>query len=112
MIDIGNGYHLNPVLVEQQNLTSSQIKRIVRLHAKRWKLFVDSITMKPTVVVQRLEKLEYALQRAWGFIEDSDRHTHWYTVPGCSCSIGHNNQLFGDTRRNINETCKYHGGNN
>jgi len=85
-ISIGREYCLNPKLLEQQERSPRQIEKIVKLHTKRWCLLDNIGRLNPKVYTRKLEKLEFALQKAWGFVQDRDYHSKWYGTTGCSCS--------------------------
>ena len=107
---------LNMGLVLKQKLTQEDIEEIKRLHVIRLDLF--DYMRKPEVVKDReilrhcvngMEYIEYAMQKAWKFEKDRNKHTWWYKVPNCECPQLDNEELFGIDMRIINVECPCHG---
>ena len=59
--------------------------------------------------VSLIESIEYAMQRLWGFDEDSTYHTHWFTDPKCDCPIMDNSERQGVDMKIVNLSCQLHG---
>lgn len=82
-------YKLNPRLVMQQCLTVNDLRQIKSLHAEKldyfdkMKLTDDKNELK--LLAKEVTRIEYAMQRAWHFTEDSHFHK-WNKVPKCICS--------------------------
>ena len=106
-----SGVELNPLLVKQQKLNQTDIDNILQLYDERVELFEKFVfaDILPKSFVQEmileLEDLEYLMQAHWNFKQDSNYHTWWCQIPGCTC-----NQL--EQRdgqpKVFNETCKFH----
>lgn len=62
----------------------------------------------PEEAVKEVEKIEFELQRLWGFNQDPMMHRHWHKLNGCACGSLDNTESLGH-RRIINGDCPYHG---
>lgn len=67
------GGMLNPDLVRQQNLSKPQIQEIVDLHRLKDQVMRDAHN--------RIKAIEFQMQKAWGFPQNEDKHTHRFRVP-------------------------------
>ena len=84
-------YHLNPFLVELQQLDEADVCQLITLHQKKLEVYdllkaVDKQDRKAVhQLVDLIEYYEFALQATWKF--DLDRRFHdWTAVPGCKCA--------------------------
>lgn len=59
--------------------------------------------------VATVERLEYTLQKAWKFEEDSKMHRYWNQIEGCTCPKDENFLALGIGVRYYNSGCKWHG---
>jgi len=103
---------LNPTFVVKQGLLIKEIKTLRRLHLERIKMFEEMKKTKNKRVlrsyVKKLEKLEFALQKAWRFEQDANFHTWWYKAPHCKCPRMDNEDNFGTGMRIISHDCILH----
>ena len=83
---------LNPFLVKKQGLTQTDIDLVTCEHARKDVLFQIMEALDPEVDTEELhecvgilEEIEFAMQRAWKFEKDADRHSWWYRAPHCRC---------------------------
>ena len=102
---------INPHLVMNRKLAIKDIERIKQLHMIRLKLFdLMNHTFCYKILqisVERLENLEFALQRAWHFSEDRLLHSWWFQAPYCTCPKNENWEHWG-IKRIINPNCILH----
>ncbi len=109
---------LNPRIVAKQKLTEAEITEIVDLHNVRESVFDTMKSLTPNVdrgklsiCVAQVEHLEFALQKAWRFVQTKSMHTWWFLSPHCSCPKDENWLVFcngGEDDRHINEECVLH----
>ncbi len=106
------GIDLNKHLVKKQNRTQEDVDYILELHKEKYFLF-QQFNSIPTLseleikeLVLEVEDLEFFMQKAWGFKEDRDFHTHWMNVPFCSCSNTH--QTFGGPKLYLPDCIVHH----
>lgn len=83
---------LNRMLIAKQNLTRRDIAKIKKLHKKKNKLFsmVKYWLKKGELgkVVQSgktIKEIEFAMQEAWNFDKNENKHSHWVYNPACTC---------------------------
>jgi len=57
-----------------------------------------------------LESIEFDMQRAWGFEEDSRKHTWWLKPAACTCpKLDNTDPAYFGSGKIINEACPIHG---
>lgn len=104
---------LNENLVKKQKLNQDQIEELKELHIKMHDVKNQMKETDDAVVLhefaKQVEDLEYAMQRAWGFEENQNFHTHWIRVPKCICPMMDNQDYYGTPFRNIDSQCPVHG---
>lgn len=63
--------------------------------------------------VQLIEDMEYTLQGLWKFPRDSNYHTHWMEIKGCTCPKMDNKDplYFGQGKIRVSD-CPWHWRNN
>ena len=79
--------YLNGELIQRMNLSDEIVQKISNLHKFKYLLFkrMEQCPEKDLPLWNEyVVECEYALQRAWGFPEDSAYHKHWLT-PRCTC---------------------------
>jgi len=106
---------LNPHLVKRQGLTQSDIDAVEFQHERKNLLFEKMNKLDPEIdqtelqlCVLELQEIEFAMQRAWKWDEDADRHTWWFQAPHCRCpQMGNRDPIMPNriTRRD----CPLHG---
>lgn len=102
---------ININLAEKQHLTPETIERLENLHIAMQKhkdTPIEEIDDIPAYV-ELIKEIEFAMQRLWGFTEDSSYHNHWYLDPKCRCPVLDNRELQGTGRSIINLSCPLHG---
>lgn len=102
---------LNPNLVKQQNLSNTTIELLEGLHIAMAAHKNRELSDIPDIpeYVELIQEIEFAMQRLWGFEEDSKYHNHWFTDPKCQCPVFDNHDLSGINRSVINLSCPLHG---
>jgi len=104
---------LNPGLILQQGIGVRAIKVLRKLHIKRLQMFekMEKLSTREELhpYVKKLEKLEFAMQKAWKFSKDAKFHTWWYQAPHCTCPKMDNYDNFGSGMRIISIDCILHG---
>lgn len=99
---------LNKALIEKQKLTQEDVELLKYLHEA-----MKHIVSNPDDYgnpVEKIEKLEYEMQKAWKFKEDRDFHTHWMRIKGCTCNARLDNmERIGTPYRIIDAACMWHG---
>lgn len=112
-------FRLNPILLERQRISEPGEEYILSLHRMRAELFKFSSTLnindedaKPIFkqLPAMLGQIEFAMQRAWKFPEESKFHTWWHRIPHCTCPNMDNDELQGRDQRIYNLDCPLHGG--
>lgn len=103
---------LNLELIQSNDLTKQQIENILELHRERMELFYSQSEfdnrIKLNIFNDLVEKIEFALQKEWGFDINRDYHTWWFQVPNCTCSKHINMATFGKPERFVNDCCPIH----
>ena len=104
---------------DETELTAEQRKKINELHEQLNKIFDEELKVKTgrrDATSKQLKKwdaeikdIEFKLQEAWGFKQDSSFHRHWYEQPLCTCPKMDNKELLGTEHRLINYECPVHG---
>ena len=106
---------LNPLLVEEQDLSKGDIAKITMLHNEKDMLFkemeqLDSDDPSLRSYVEKIEDIEFRMQDAWKWDRDATKHTHWFQAPHCTCPVLDNwdEQYFGIGRRWMTGGCPLH----
>jgi hypothetical protein len=60
-------------------------------------------------ITDKVEKVEYKIQWAYGEEENRHHHNDWNTIPGCTCPYFENLELAGTGQRVYSPTCVIHG---
>ena len=101
--------YLNGELIHRMHLSDETVQKIINLHKFKYLLFKkmeqcseEDLPLWNEYVVA----CEYALQRAWGFPEDSSYHRHWLT-PRCCCPSLDNRDDYG-YRSTYSAACPVH----
>lgn len=104
---------LNESLIKKQGIGAECQIEIKRLHTKLDALLTrpDCFSESPADAVNKIEGLEYGLQALWKFDLNSDYHTYWLQVNGCTCPKDDNAYLVGTKHRIITKSCPFHGEN-
>ena len=104
--------YLNPRLILKQGIGEKEVRTLRRLHLKRIKMFEEMKKLKSKKsllpYVEKLEKLEFAMQKAWGFTQDVKFHSWWNRAPHCTCPRIDNDDMFGTGLRIISSDCILH----
>lgn len=105
---------LNEKLFKKQNLTETDREALEELYSQLEVLIDQSKDNLSDEEYKRIgssvETIEFALQRTWGFDEDSNFHRHYMKLDECSCGSMDNRESWGFRRYNSGG-CKYHGSN-
>lgn len=107
---------LNSNLIKKQDLNEDQIDKIADLHAFLEETMNKMDALKDGDVIElrelrdEVERLEFALQDAWGFPQDKNFHSWWYRVPHCRCPKLDNQDWYGTKFRITVANCPIHGG--
>ena len=109
----------NTLLAEEMKLTAEQRDAINDLHHELNKIFDEELKVKTgrrDATNKQLKKwdneikeIEFKLQEAWGFKQDSKYHRYWYDQPLCTCPKMDNKELVGTEHRLIDYRCPVHG---
>ena len=103
--------YLNGDLIQRRNLSYETVQKISNLHKSKYLLFkkMEQCPEKDLPLWNEyVVACEYALQRAWGFPEDSDYHRYWLT-PRCKCPKEDGQESLG-YRSIYNLNCPVYGG--
>lgn len=104
---------LNAEWVRQKGLNDKQLARLRKVHLKRVEIFKEmqkeTDVVKLQKYVERVKRLEFQLQAAWGFNRNVDFHSWWYRCPHCSCPTIDNDERVGTSFSVINDSCILHG---
>lgn len=109
----GVSFTLNPALVRMKGVDAAGIEAIRAAHRSIIDLRAEAKAGGRDLlrrVAQGVERLEFELQGLWGFDLDASRHTHWLTIPGCTCPVRANQALWGHPVRLIARDCPVFGG--
>lgn len=104
-------YHLNPILIKQNNISEENIKKIKEKYIQNLELFEkmksENDIKKLKDLAKKVEDIEFELQVLWGFPKNKDFH-EWFFVPKCSCPKMDNKEMIGSNFRIINPSCIIH----
>lgn len=110
----GVSFTLNPALARAQGLDVERAETLRRLHREVIDLRHEAAGTSDPADLRRIaseiEAREFAMQGAWGFTQTASHHTHWLTLPGCTCPARANAGLRGHPVRVVAETCPAHAG--
>lgn len=101
--------YLNGELIQRMNLSYETVQKISNLHKFKYLLFKkmeECAEGDLALYNEYIVACEYALQRAWGFPEDSNYHRHWLT-PRCKCPRHDNEEGF-SYHSIYSESCPVH----
>lgn len=105
---------LNPMLIKLQNLDTAALKKLAELHTRKDDLFTiaeqwnrDNNLKRLLKGAKELEQIEFAMQRAWKFEEDSNKHTWKILYPGCTCPGPIDQPPYPNYTR-VSSSCKVH----
>ena len=110
---------LNPELIRKQGLDEKGIDKVADLHADLDDVFERMKALDPSnetelielrAYADLVEKIEFALQDAWGFPQNRDFHSWWFKVPHCRCPKMDNADWVGTDLRITTGSCPIHGG--
>jgi len=96
----------NEKLADKLGISQVNREKINKLHIARENLINNP--SKWVDPVATLEKINFALQRLWGFPEDKTFH-EWYLLNGCACPYFDNRDRRCTPFRIVNRECKWHG---
>lgn len=104
-------YKLNTHLIKRQKISDEKVEELKKLHVEKLDVFNE---MRNTdnkeelkALAQKVEDIEFALQKTWGFAENRNFH-EWYNVPKCRCPKMDNADNRGTEFRIYNESCPVH----
>lgn len=87
-----NSNGLNGKLAVQQNLTAENIIELVKLHSDMNTLIGKTNAIPKNKITKiksklfEIEKLEFKMQKEWGFPKNRNKHTHFRRVTHCICT--------------------------
>lgn len=100
-------------LAARQNISEEAVAEIIHRHEVREGIVLAMENTNDTTLLKRFFKKwsdnEYALQKLWGFEEDSDFHKWWY-VPKCTCPKMDNDDNYPLGYYVTDTGCPVHGG--
>jgi len=103
---------LNKSLIDSQNCWCN-VSNIKDLHLLKMQImdFMDTCEDNKWLrnLGETLRRLEFALQRLWGFPEDKNYHRWWYHSK-CSCPKMDNDDAYPTGYSYISGDCPLHGG--
>lgn len=101
--------YLNGYLIEQQNIID--VETLKKAHIVRHHIFekMKQTNYSPTLknLAKRAERVEYIIQKLWGFPQDRNYH-RWWNLPGCTCPKLDNEDRWGTPYRIYVEYCPIH----
>lgn len=101
--------YVNLQLARERGISEADLEKLNILHEELEEIVDDpELHDNPK---ERIEAIEYQLQRLWKFPEDRDFHTHWSRLKGCTCDSRSmdNMELRGAGVRAIEPHCPWHG---
>ena len=102
---------INKKLAKKMNIgyntqfTIEILQNRLEQYCKRPSLFFTS----PVETVNIIRSYEYVLQTLWNFEPNSNWHSYWYNINGCTCAKLDNRELMGHNLNYINGDCIFHG---
>lgn len=102
---------LNKSLIDKQNCWNN-VEKIKAAHLEKANIYEeieqsDNIDYVRKVCIKKLTKIEFKLQKLWGFEKDARFHRFWET-PKCQCPVLDNSDSY-PYRTIINSDCPLHG---
>lgn len=107
-------HYVSPTLVKSQNINKKDLARIKELHVMRLELYdqiaeaVVKYKYNIPSLMEQYTRLEFALQKIWGFPADETYHRFW-DIPSCLCPKLDNVERIGTQYKIINQNCPLHG---
>lgn len=101
---------LNPRLIAKQGLDMSQVNHIKALHMSQLALLenLENNFVDPRVAGMEWSNIQFNLQKAWGFNENSNFHRFW-ELPKCTCPKMDNEDRFPMGPYIHDAACPIHG---
>ena len=109
---------LNNKLIAKQGLDEKDVRTLEGLHESMNQIvsMLNSLEWNEEnkeqifQLTKSIELLEFSMQKAWGFSEDKNYHTHWLRIKFCSCPRLDNKDIFYYGRGLIHSgSCVIHG---
>ena len=93
---------LNNKLIAKQGLDEKTVRTLEGLHESMNQIvtMLDSLEWNEEnkeqifQLTKSIELLEFSMQKAWGFPQDKNYHTHWLRNNKCSCPRMDNRDIF------------------
>jgi len=108
----GNIVTLNEKLIAKQDLDGEAVAEVLGLHARKMAVMAGMEEAEDTSLeayAREITRIEFALQRAWGFSQNEDYHRFWL-VPRCKCPHMDNEDMYGTKYSIKRKDCPVHGG--
>lgn len=103
--------YINPQLIKNQGIDDISLDMIKSLHSQKYSYFermeLTDNPMELKELAQKIEDLEFRLQREWKFPLNKNYH-RWFEVPKCLCPKYDNADSLGTDYRIINPDCPIH----
>ena len=103
---------LNKELIKKQGLSEKIIDYVVDLHVKKLEIFMGASKTSDSHKLKRLAseltEIEFLLQAAWGFEQNSNYHRFWH-IPKCICPVLDNEDRYPSGIYLYNPSCPIHG---
>ena len=105
--------HLNQNLIARNNVSYTSQIQLCTLYDKLEVLLLSSKGELLTradydIISDKVTKLEFELQRLWGFPQDEEFHKYWLNIGNCTCPKMDSLDRLGYGRI-INLDCPVHG---
>ncbi len=105
--------YLNQNLIAKQGVSEENQDRLCELYDELEDL-IELGSINPNIVEVRkvaedIEKLEFELQRLWGFPEDANFHRYWLSLDKCKCPQDNLDIIYFGRGKIINMNCPLHG---
>ena len=111
-----NELRLNKRLISIQGLSEVEVIVIKKLHIELQDYFEEVKNTNPhdwtkadqQRIITEVERIEFAMQKAWKFEVNANYHSWWNKVPHCTCPLMDNQDAMGSKMRYFSSVCLLH----
>lgn len=112
--------NLNQELLIKNKVSIRKQQKLLKLYDKLDKQFAKARRAKQDNVLtfelghkiaNKVEEIEFKLQKNWNFNQSRNYHKYQDEIPGCICGYIDNQDLYGTGARWVHQKCRFHGYN-
>lgn len=104
---------INERLAQSKGLSEETVRLLVQTHIRLRRMFWIASRITHRDERKRIgaivQKIEFKLQRLWGFKQDPNFHSWFFRIPGCTCPKMDNQERIGTGYFIRTLDCPFHG---